>query len=204
MPTNGSKFLCRTFNHEYSKLARIYTRTGDKGETGLIGGTRVPKDSLRVKAYGNVDELNSVLGLARALVKDKELDLVLEKLQNELFIAGADLAAPEMSSRGSHETPRIDKEMVTDLEQNIDRFQKELPPLKAFILPGGGQAGAVLHFARAVARRAERSVVELNKAEPLGEHVVPFMNRLSDLLFVIARVANHREGMSEEEWRASK
>jgi cob(I)alamin adenosyltransferase len=185
-------------------LARIYTRTGDKGETGLIGGTRVPKDSVRVKAYGNVDELNSVLGLARAFLKDQELDSVLEKLQNDLFIAGADLAAPERGAGSGHEGPRIKEEMITALEQTIDKFQEELPPLRVFILPSGGQAGAVLHFARAVARRAERSIVELSKAENLGEHMVPYMNRLSDLLFVIARVANHRAGISEEEWHASK
>ena len=182
-------------------MARIYTRTGDKGETGLAGSARIPKDSLRVKAYGNVDELNSALGLARAFLKDKEVDSLLEKLQNDLFVAGAELAAP---GQGIQDVPRVTKEMIDALEQMIDKLQEELPPLTAFILPSGGQTGAILHFARSVARRAERSIVQLSKAENVGEHLIAYMNRLSDLLFVVARVVNHREGKGEVEWHATK
>jgi cob(I)alamin adenosyltransferase len=181
-------------------LSRIYTRTGDKGETGLVGGIRVPKDSLRVEAYGNVDELNSMLGLARAFLKDKELDSLLEQLQRDLFVAGADLAAPLSVDYGSHTVPRILSDKVASMEKTIDRLDEELPPLKAFIIPGGGQAGAILHYARSVARRAERCVVRLSKIEKVNEQMVPFINRLSDLLFVVARVANHREGKSEVPW----
>jgi len=182
-------------------LARIYTRTGDKGETGLLGGERVPKDSLRVQAYGNADELNSVIGLARALLKDREVDSVLENVQRDLFVVGADLAAPqEANGDGS----RVTKDMVAFLERTIDKFQDELPPLTVFILPGGTQAGAILHFARSVARRAERSIVALSKAERVNENLIPYVNRLSDLLFVIARVINFREGTREVEWHSPK
>jgi cob(I)alamin adenosyltransferase len=180
-------------------LARIYTRTGDKGETGLVGGGRVPKDSLRVQAYGNVDELNSVLGLARSFLSDKELDTILESLQQDLFVAGAELASTGSAER----VPRITKEKITELERTIDKLQEELPRLKVFILPGGGQAGSILHFSRTVARRAERSIVTLGKAEKVGDQMVPYINRLSDLLFVLARVANHREGKLEVQWHSS-
>lgn len=182
-------------------MARIYTRTGDKGETGLVGGTRISKDSIRVQAYGNVDELNSVLGVVRAFLKDEEIDSLLERLQWDLFAAGADLAAP---SDGEHDVPRITKDMIVFLERTIDKYQEELPPLTAFILPGGVQAGALLHLARSVARRAERSIVSLNKAEIINEHLIPYVNRLSDLLFVLARVVNYRAGTSEVEWHPSR
>ena len=182
-------------------MARIYTRTGDKGETGLVGGVRISKDSLRVQAYGNVDELNSVLGVARAFMKDDEINSLLEGLQRDLFAAGADLASLTESER---DVPRITKDMIDSLEKTIDRFQEQLLPLKAFILPGGTQAGALLHLARSVARRAERSIVALNKTEKVNEQMIPYMNRLSDLLFVVARVVNHRAGTSEVEWHLSR
>jgi cob(I)alamin adenosyltransferase len=180
-------------------LARIYTRTGDKGETGLVDGSRVPKDSLRVEAYGDIDELNSVLGLARAFLKDRELDSLLEELQKELFIAGADLASITQSER---EAPRITREKVITMEKTIDRLQEDLPPLKAFILPSGGQAGAILHLARTVCRRAERNIVKLSKTEKINDQMIPYINRLSDLLFIVARVANHRENTHEVEWHS--
>ena len=176
-------------------MARIYTRTGDKGETGLVGGGRVPKDSLRVEAYGNVDELNSVLGLVRSFLNDTELDKILEGLQQDLFVAGADLASRESQKR----VPRITKERIAELEGIIDQLQGELPPLKAFILPGGGPAGSILHFSRTVARRAERSIVTLSKAEKVSDLMVPYINRVSDLLFVLARAVNHRERKPEVE-----
>ncbi len=153
-----------------------------------------------MQAYGNVDELNSVLGLARSLLNDKELDSILEGLQQDLFVAGADLAS---TSEATRKVPRITKERIEELERTIDKLQEELPPLKAFILPGGGQAGSMLHFSRTVARRAERSIVTLSKAEKISEQMVPYINRLSDLLFVLARVANHREGKREVEWHPS-
>jgi len=181
-------------------LARIYTGTGDKGETGLVGGTRVSKDSLRVDAYGSVDELNSVLGIARAFLKDRELDDLLAELQKDLFVVGADLAST--SDHQQRDVPRITAEKIASMEQTIDRFEAELSPLKAFILPGGGVAGSILHNARTVARRAERRVVTLSKAESINERMVPYMNRLSDLLFVMARVANHRENKGDIEWHA--
>ena len=180
-------------------MARIYTRTGDKGETGLVGGRRVPKDSLRVQAYGHVDELNSILGLARSFLDDKELDTILEGLQQDLFVAGADLASAERAEK----IPRITKERIAELERTIDILQEALPPLKVFILPGGGQAGSILHFSRTVARRAERSIVTLSKVEKISDQMVPYINRLSDLLFVLARIANHREGKREVEWHHS-
>jgi cob(I)alamin adenosyltransferase len=179
--------------------ARIYTRTGDKGETGLVGGTRVPKDSIRVEAYGSVDEINSALGVAQSSLYDHEIVLVLEDLQRDLFVAGADLAC----DRRVEEVPRITKERVLELERIIDRFESELPPLRTFILPGGGRAGASLHFVRAVARRAERRIVALSRKENINAELIPYINRLSDLLFVLARVVNHREKRTEVEWHGS-
>ena len=183
-------------------MARIYTRTGDKGETGLVGGARVPKDSLRVDAYGSVDELNSVLGIARAFLHDRELDDLLAELQKDLFVVGADLASTGDGQQRN--VPRITAEKIAAMERTIDKFEAELSPLKAFILPGGGVAGSLLHNARTVARRAERRVVTLSKVEAINEQMVPYMNRLSDLLFVMARVANHRENKADIEWHAKQ
>ena len=182
-------------------MARIYTRTGDEGKTGLVGGARISKDSSRVVAYGNVDEFNSVLGLVRAVSQNREINSLLEELQRDLFTVGADLASPSEDSRT---VPRITKDMVASMEKTIDKFQEELPSLKVFILPSGGQAGALLHFARSVARRAERNIVALARTDKINENLIPYMNRLSDLLFVIARVMNYREGQSETEWHPSK
>jgi cob(I)alamin adenosyltransferase len=178
-------------------VARIYTRTGDKGETGLMGGARVPKDSIRVQAYGNIDELNSVLGLVRSFLTDKELDSLIGELQSDLFIIGAELAMVESDENTTH----ITSQRILELEKIIDKYQLQLPPLKAFILPGGSNAGAALHFARAVARRAERKIVTLRKSEKVNDQLVPYINRLSDLLFVLARVVNHREQKTEVQWQ---
>lgn len=183
-------------------MARIYTRTGDKGETGLVGGARVSKDALRVEAYGNVDELNSVLGIIRAFLNDRELNNLLAELQSDLFVVGADLAStPEAQQRN---IPRISKEKIVAMEKTIDRLEAELSPLKVFILPGGGAAGSLLHNARTVARRAERRIVTLSKTERINDQLVPYMNRLSDLLFVMARVANRRENKVETEWHSNQ
>jgi len=177
---------------------KIYTRTGDTGETSLFGGTRVGKDDPRVAAYGDVDELNAHLGLARAHLSDAEIDGELVRLQRDLFALGAQLADPtaQVASRTSKAVIRDGD--VERLEQLIDRLDGELPPLRNFILAGGSPAGASLHVARAVCRRAERSMVALEPAvDPV---LLKYINRLSDLLFVAARVVNQRAGAAEAIW----
>jgi cob(I)alamin adenosyltransferase len=177
---------------------KIYTRTGDAGETSLFDGTRVSKANLRVDAYGEVDELNAALGLARATGVDADLDAALLQLQRDLFALGAQLADP-----GEKLASRVAKAVIADadvtrLEQLIDRLEDELPPLRRFILAGGTQTGAALHLSRAVCRRAERRIIAL---EPPADMVlVRYINRLSDLLFVMARVVNHRAQKPEIEW----
>ncbi|WP_018132351.1 cob(I)yrinic acid a,c-diamide adenosyltransferase [Effusibacillus pohliae] len=181
---------------------KIYTRTGDKGMTGLIGG-RVRKDSVRVEAYGTVDELNSLVGQAIALMdrsKHKEMIDDLTEIQHELFDAGSDLAlvkAPE----GMQLPYKITADMVTRLEQWIDRYDAECPPIKRFVLPGGTPVSAALHVCRTVARRAERRVVTLAEQEPINEEVRRYLNRLSDFFFVAARAANVREGVGDVEYK---
>ena len=175
------------------RINRVYTKTGDQGQTSLVGGARVSKASLRVDAYGDVDELNSVIGVARARVNDQEIDEVLSLIQNDLFTLGADLASPS-----EIDVPRIDESFVTKLEEFADRFLLELEPLKEFILPGGSEAGAVVHLARTVARRAERRAVALSETEQLNPETVVYLNRLSDLLFILARVVNHRANVPEK------
>lgn len=167
---------------------KIYTRTGDTGQTGLFGGQRVEKNAQRVVAYGTIDELNALLGVARASTIDPALDLLLARIQNELFVLGADLATPGESTR----IDRLSKEHTTRLEQEIDQFEAELEPLKQFILPGGAPLAAHLHLARTVCRRAEREVVTLAAHEPVNQTVLAYLNRLSDWLFVAARVDNRR------------
>lgn len=174
------------------RISKVVTKTGDKGETALIGGQRVSKGSLRVAAYGDVDELNSWLGLASASLKDAECIAILEELQHRLFTVGADLASPE-----GVEVPRVESAHVDRLEEIMEGLMDELPPLEEFILPGGGQGGATLHLARTVARRCERAAVLLNEAESINPHCIVYLNRLSDLFFVMARVANKREGQPE-------
>lgn len=175
---------------------KIYTRTGDKGETGLFGGERVSKDALRVQAYGGVDELNAVLGVARTFALDPDLDAAVERIQNELFVLGADLATPGEAKY----IPRMDEAPVTRMEQEIDQFEHELEPLKNFILPGGTPAAAYLHLARTVCRRAERGVVTLHNQEPINQAALHYLNRLSDWLFTLARLANARRGISDVPW----
>lgn len=177
---------------------RIYTRTGDLGETALFGGPRVGKDMVRVEAYGSVDELNSWLGLVRCEPLPEDVDAVLHRLQNELFDVGAELASPEPARRNV----RIEKEHVAALEADIDRFERELPALKAFVLPGGERGAASMHVARAVCRRAERRTVTLIREIPDGVSLVllAYLNRLSDLLFVLARVVNARSGRPDVPW----
>jgi len=187
------------------RITRVYTRTGDKGTTALVGGARVPKDSPRVECYGAVDELNAVLGLARSFnaeapsspARDK-LEGILARLQNELFDLGSELATPpEAEYEGMF---KVGADDVRALEQLMDECQQELEPLKSFILPGGGPVSAFLHQARTVCRRVERDVLRLSRQEPIGEHVLPYVNRLSDLLFVLSRWIGKQRGEREYLW----
>ena len=178
---------------------KIYTRTGDSGETALLGGKRVSKAEPRVAAYGDVDELNAWLGLVRAATLDAALTAMLEKIQRDLFAIGARLADPAGKVASRVEKTAVTGEDVTRLEQWIDQFELELPPLRRFILAGGSSAGASLHVARTVCRRAERTVISLGR-EHVESEVLVYLNRLSDLLFVMARAANRRDGAPELEW----
>jgi cob(I)alamin adenosyltransferase len=179
---------------------KIYTKTGDKGETGLIGGTRVSKSALRVEAYGEVDELNAFLGYARAKVTDESIKEQLSVIQRDLFAIGAQLADPRGQIEKKAEKAGVDDARVKELEAIIDRYDATLPPLRSFILPGGAEAGAILHLARGVCRRAERRVVALSKEAPLPPVLIAYINRLSDLLFTMARAANRKAGVEEIPW----
>ncbi len=179
---------------------KIYTRKGDRGETSLFGGKRVLKDSLRIESYGCVDELNSALGVARAGRPPQDVDSILELIQNDLFVLGADLATP--LTRSSKKIRRVQPAHVERLETTIDRLELSLPRLDAFILPGGSSLGAQLHVARTLCRRAERFVVRLSKQERIGGTPVMYLNRLSDCLFVLARYANKIAEMPEKKWTA--
>jgi cob(I)alamin adenosyltransferase len=180
---------------------KIYTKTGDTGDTGLFGGGRVPKDDPRVEAYGDVDELNAVLGMARAVEQMPRIDEVLVPVQRDLFAIGALLATPDRERMALHlEKARIDDERIAQLEQAIDDAESELEPLRSFIVPGGTPKAAALHVARTVCRRAERHVVRLSHAVELPELTVIYLNRLSDLLFTLARLANKRAGAGEVTW----
>jgi cob(I)alamin adenosyltransferase len=178
---------------------KIYTRTGDDGDTGLFDGTRVSKGSPRVAAYGDVDELNAWLGLVRASIDDDGLSTMLEQVQRDLFALGARLADPAKRIAERVTKAAVTAEDVTRLEAWIDRLESELPPLRRFVLAGGSRAGAALHLARTVCRRAERSIVALG-SEAIEPELLVYINRLSDLLFVMARAANRRSGAPELEW----
>ncbi len=180
-------------------MAKIYTRRGDDGSTGLFGGPRVRKDDLRVSAYGDVDELNSALGCAREELPEGDLRALVDALQSELFTLGAQLATPD-ADKAPKEVPRIGEEHVRRLEREIDRLTEELPEMRNFILPGGSRAGAALHFCRTVCRRAERKAVELAESSTVPAEALAYVNRLSDLLFVMARAANLRAGGREIPW----
>lgn len=178
----------------------VYTKTGDQGETGLFGGRRVRKDDARVRAYGGVDELNACLGLARAQGLPPDVDEVLGAIQGELLQLGADLASPGGAPIGN--LPRMAATQVEALERAIDRFEDALPPLRHFVLPGGCPGGAALHLARTICRRAERAAVTLRATEPeVNGQAAVYLNRLSDLLFVLARWVNATAGRPEQPWR---
>jgi cob(I)alamin adenosyltransferase len=178
---------------------KIYTKGGDTGETSLFDNTRVSKADVRVDAYGEVDELNACLGVVRAALDDVDLEQTVMLIQRELFAVGARLADPSSRIAGRVVKAAVAPEAIQRLEQTIDRLEQELPPLRRFILPGGSSAGAMLHLARTVCRRAERRVVALG-ADAVEPIVVVYLNRLSDLLFVMARAANRRSGIIEIEW----
>jgi cob(I)alamin adenosyltransferase len=183
---------------------KIYTRTGDRGETGLIGGRRVSKADPRIVAYGAVDELNSSIGLAISFLRPKkqfsDLADVLVQVQNDLFVVGSDLADPSYPKAGK--TPRANDKMASALEPVIDRFESELEPIAFFILPGGSVEASLLHHARGVARRAETAVVSLSKGQTVNPAIVVYLNRLSDMLFVAARLANKRLGVPDVAWHS--
>jgi len=191
-------------------ITRVYTRTGDRGETALVGGRRVPKDSPRIAAYGTIDELNAAVGLARVFNAERMtgrgagrerhrwLDEVLEKIQNQLFDLGSELATPPDAVYSG--MFRMGESEVTELEQLMDRCQKDLKPLKSFVLPGGGRIQGFLHQARTVCRRAEREVLALSRVEEIGEWPLRYVNRLSDLFFVLGRWVGKHMGEPEYLW----
>lgn len=185
---------------EWNKAVKIYTKTGDEGTTGLLGKGRVPKDDIRIEAYGTIDELNAVLGLIHAQEVDSSTLARISELQNELFVVGSALADPD--PKGPFHSA-IQPEHVQRLERLIDELESELPPLSNFILPGGAPAAAKLHLARTVCRRAERQVVGLARqpGATVPSVLIVYLNRLSDLLFVMARLANHRAQVPDIPWK---
>jgi cob(I)alamin adenosyltransferase len=188
------------------RINKVYTRTGDDGTTGLVGGARAPKDSARIEAYGTVDELNAAVGLARAALAASRarprLEPCLLRVQNELFNLGAELATPDAARRAR--SPAVAERHVEALEREIDALNEELPELRSFVLPGGGEVSARLHLARTICRRAERRTLALGRVEPIGDHAVKYLNRLSDALFVLGRWAAHADGEPEPLWEPEK
>ncbi|MCC5925154.1 MAG: cob(I)yrinic acid a,c-diamide adenosyltransferase [Bacteroidetes bacterium] len=178
---------------------KIYTKTGDTGETSLFGGGRVSKSADRIEAYGTVDELNAVLGLARACNLSEKAQQMLHLIQQDLFVLGADLATP-MDAKVA--IPRVESPHFNKIESWIDELEDDLEPLKYFILPGGTQGASTLHIARTVCRRAERRVISAKVSNPISDECVIYLNRLSDFLFVLSRYENHKAGISEAKWKA--
>lgn len=176
-------------------MSKIYTKKGDKGETSLWGGVRVPKYSLRVETYGTVDELDSLLGVVGSKLKRGKIKKELEKIQHDLLLIGSTLANPQADS-----LPQLSKR-VEEFELLIDELTEKMPVLRNFILPGGGEAGALLHFARTLCRRVERRVVQLNSEEGVDEHIIKYFNRFSDLLFTLARFMNYSQKKKETIWK---
>jgi len=180
---------------------KIYTRTGDTGDTGLFGGGRVSKSDLRVEAYGTVDELNAALGWAASKVNQQEIKDYIEAVQDDLFVIGADLAtSPPTEARPRPRVPILTKSRIGEIESWIDKADDGLPGLTAFVLPGGSEGAAALHMARTICRRAERAVVRLGAHEEVSNGVIPYLNRLSDLIFTLARLENHGVGIGDREW----
>ncbi len=175
---------------------KIYTKTGDKGTTGLLGGKRIEKHSIRVESYGTIDELNAYIGLILTKQLDKEVKDTLTRLNNLLFIAGSDVATP-LNQEQKVKIDRINNDDIVWLEQKIDEYTSQLPEINHFILSGGCETAALIHIARTVCRRAERRLTELASQEDIGEFIVKFFNRLSDFLFTAARFVNHKAGVEE-------
>ena len=175
---------------------KIYTKTGDDGTTGLQGNKRVPKSNQRIVAYGAVDEINSVFGIILSHKVDDELSGILTRIQNELFVVGADLSNPDLEDKKN----RVTEKMIQSLENDIDRFENELKPLTNFILPGGDHVAALIHFSRTITRRAEIQVIMLEQDEKINDYCKIYLNRLSDLLFVFARVINQRKNTPDIIW----
>ncbi|HET56320.1 MAG TPA: cob(I)yrinic acid a,c-diamide adenosyltransferase [Ignavibacteria bacterium] len=182
---------------------KIYTKTGDKGMTSLFGGKRVWKDNLRIDAYGSVDETNTFIGLALTEIVDKDLLETLTKIQSNLFVVGSDLASPLDLEKPNRKTPRVNQDFIDTAENEIDFYNDKLPELKHFILPGGTKGAAFLHAARTVCRRAERKVITLSREENIGNFISVYLNRLSDLLFVLARYENFVRNTPDVEWENS-
>jgi len=187
---------------------KIYTKTGDKGETGLIGGKRIPKSDPRIISYGLIDELNSNVGLTISLLNLKNNNLfsdlidLLIKIQNDLFAIGSDLADPTYPMENKYKIPRTDEKMVLYLESEIDKFDKEVVPITFFILPGGSIESSILHVSRSIARRTETAVTALSKSQTINPAILIYLNRLSDLLFVAARLVNKRIGIEDVAWKS--
>ncbi|MDB3957217.1 cob(I)yrinic acid a,c-diamide adenosyltransferase [Candidatus Nitrosopelagicus sp.] len=177
---------------------KIYTKTGDEGKTSLFDNSRVWKSDERIMSYGAVDELNSSIGIALSLELDNEIKEILIKLQNDLFIVGSDLANPNMANKKIRTT----EEMIIFLEQKIDLLEPQLKPLTSFILPGGTLLASILHLSRTISRRAETHVVELSKSEDINKKAVIYLNRLSDLMFILARIVNNRKKMPDIIWKS--
>ena len=176
---------------------KIYTKTGDEGKTSLFDNSRVWKSDTRIMSYGAVDELNSSLGIALSLEIDNEIKDILIKIQNDLFIVGSDLANPNMSDKKI----RANTEMITFLEQKIDLLEPQLEPLTSFILPGGSLLASILHMSRTISRRSETHVVELSKTQEINKDAAIYLNRLSDLMFILARIVNNRKEMPDIVWK---
>jgi cob(I)alamin adenosyltransferase len=179
---------------------KIYTKTGDKGETGLFGGERVSKDSLRISAYGTIDELNSFIGYSITEIKDQSVKDNLIKIQNYLFTIGSDLATPETDKNTKLNIQRTPKSFYKEIEKMIDHYDAQLEELRNFILPGGSRSSALLHICRTVCRRAEREVVALKNSVTIGDNIVIFLNRLSDLFFVLSRFENKVSNHPDTKW----
>jgi len=181
---------------------KIYTKTGDKGETGLFGGERVSKDSPRIRAYGTIDELNAFIGLAITEVQDDSVKSLLSDIQNKLFIIGSDLATPDNEKTKKLNIKRTPAEFYQLLEASIDKYESELETLKNFILPGGSKSASLLHVCRTIARRAERELVALNNTVNIVGNIIIFMNRLSDLFYVLSRYENKVSGFKDIKWQS--
>lgn len=194
------KLSYKHFHIKNNAKMKIYTKTGDKGETGLFGGERVSKSDLRLNAYGSIDELNSFLGLAIIEITSVEIRNLLNDLQNKLFVLGSDLATPETEKNKKLDITRLPDSYILETEQAIDKYEAQLEELKNFILPGGSKGSALLHICRTISRRAEREVVALKNTEHIGENIVIFLNRLSDLFFVLSRFENKYSNIPDTKW----